>query len=155
MMTVQGLETLHRSTEDLPWVPFTPYSEDFKVKLLKVDPATGQIIALLSAPAGTSLGVHNHFGTVLVYTVRGAWRYAEHNWVSRTGDFVYETAGSQHTFFTEPGDDLLAFVVVEGALQFLDPEGKTIGIENWKTFLDRYYKYCEKKGLRTVDLMKL
>ena len=27
-----------------------------------------------------------------------------------------------------------------------------MGLENWKTFLDRYYRFCEENQLRPVDL---
>jgi quercetin dioxygenase-like cupin family protein len=152
MMKAEGLEPLYRSGNDLPWIPFTPYSETVTVKLLKVDPVTGQTVAMLRVPPGEGLGVHNHYGTVIAYTIRGKWRYAEHGWVSKAGDLVYETAGSQHTFLAEPGEAVEVFIVLEGALEFIDPEGRGIGLENWRTFLERYYKYCEAKGLPARDL---
>jgi len=61
---------------------------------------------------------------------------------------------SQHTFIAEPGDDVEAFIVLEVALQFLGPNGETVGIENWKTFLQRYCAYCERKGVEIVDLIR-
>ena len=87
-------------------------------------------------PGGEGLGVHNHHGTVIVYTVQGAWRYLEHEWTAKAGDFVDQTAGSQHTLIAEPGEDLVAFIVIEAVLEFLDPQGQSMGLENWKTFLD-------------------
>ena len=152
MMSVKGLAPFYRNSHDLPWIPFTPYSATVKLKLLKIDPVTGQVVALLQVPGGEGLGVHNHYGTVIVYTVQGAWRYLEHEWTAKAGDFVYETAGSQHTLIAEPGEDLVAFIVIEGALEFLDPQGQSMGLENWKTFLDRYYRFCEENQLRPVDL---
>jgi hypothetical protein len=152
MITVSARHPLYRDNRDLPWVPFTPYNPAVAVKLLKVDPVTGQTITMLRVPGGEGLGVHNHYGTVIVHTIQGAWRYLEHDWVSRAGDLVYESAGSQHTLQVEPGEDLIAFIIVEGALEFIDPEGKSLGLENWKTFLERYYRYCEEKKIRTKDL---
>ena len=152
MISVNAKSPLYRDSEKLPWVPFTPYNAAVGVKLLKVDPVTGQSVTLLRVPGGEGLGVHNHYGTVIVYTVQGAWRYLEHDWVSRAGDLVYETAGSQHTLQVEPGEDMLAFIIIEGALEFIDPQGKSLGLESWKTFLERYYRFCEKNGLRPMDL---
>ena len=154
MMSVKGLAPLYRNSHDLPWIPFTPYSASVKLKLLKIDPVTGQVIALLHVPGGEGLGVHNHHGTVIVYTVQGAWRYLEHEWTAKAGDFVYETAGSQHTLLAEPGEDLVAFIVIEGALEFLDPQGHSMGLENWRTLLDRYYRFCEESNIRPVDLSR-
>ena len=154
MLNVQALEPLYRAGNDLPWTPFTPYSETVTLKLLKVDPVTGQTVTMLRVPAGEGLGVHNHYGTVIVYTIRGKWRYAEHDWVSKAGDLVYETAGSRHTFLAERGEDVEALVILEGALEFIDPEGRGIGLENWRTFLARYYNYCKAKGLPTRDISR-
>ena len=153
-MRVQGLETLHRSAKSLPWVPFEPYNPKVLTKLLKVDPVSGQAVALLRVPGGENIGVHHHHGIVIVYTTRGAWRYLEHDWVSRAGDLVYETAGSQHTFVAEPGEDVEAFIIVEGALEFRGPNGELVGMENWKTFLQRCVDHCERKNLPIEDLTK-
>src|SRR5512135_3734519 len=103
MMSVKGLAPLYRNSHDLPWIPFTPYSTTVRLKLLQVNPVTGQVITMFHVPGGEGLGVHNHHGTVIVYTVQGAWRYLEHEWTAQAGDLVYETAGSQHTVLTEPG----------------------------------------------------
>jgi quercetin dioxygenase-like cupin family protein len=147
-------ETLHRSGADVPAVPFTPYSEDVTIKLLHVDPVSGQLCVILSAPGGTGLGMHKHYGSVVLYTIKGAWRYLEHDWVSRAGDFVYETAGSSHTFFVEPGETTEAFIIVEGALEFIDEQGNTIAIEDWRTMYQRYLDYCEQEGLEPVDVTR-
>ena len=157
MTTAQmtALETRHLDTDDLPDVPFTPYSEDVTIKLLRIDRASGQIVVILKAPPGASVGVHKHYGSVTLYTIKGAWRYLEHDWVAREGDFVFETAGSWHSFQTEPGEDLAVFVVVEGALEFLDEDGERIGIEDWQSMYRRYLDYCEEQGIEPVDVTEL
>ena len=154
MAAPTALETLHRSATDVPAVPFIPYSEDVLIKLLRVDPVSGQLCVILSAPGGTQLGTHRHYGSVVVYTMKGAWRYLEHDWVARAGDFVYETAGSSHTFVVEPGEETEAFIVVEGALEFLDEEGHTIANEDWRTMYGRYLDYCEQEGIEPVDMAR-
>lgn len=154
MIDVRTLPPLYRKGEDLPWIPFTPHSATVKVKLLKVDPVTGQAITMLKVPGGEGLGVHDHHGTVIVYTLQGAWRYLEHEWTARAGDLVYETAGSRHTFVAEPGEEVVAFVMIEGALEFIDPEGRSLGLESWKTFLERYYRFCDEHRLRPIDLTR-
>jgi quercetin dioxygenase-like cupin family protein len=154
MTVLTAYETLHRSGADVPAVPFTPYSEDVTIKLLRVDPVSGQVCVILSAPAGTGLGTHKHYGSVVVYTIKGAWRYLEHDWVSRAGDFVYETAGSSHTFVVEEGEPTEAFIIVEGALEFLDQGGSTLAIEDWRTIYQRYVDYCEQEGLEPIDVAR-
>ncbi len=154
MMSVKGLAPLYRNSHDLPWIPFTPYSTTVRLKLLQVNPVTGQVITMFHVPGGEGLGVHDHHGTVIVYTVQGAWRYLEHEWTAQAGDLVYETAGSQHTFLAEPGEDVVAFIVIEGALEFLDPQGHSMGLENWKTLLERYFRFCDENHLAPVDLSR-
>jgi hypothetical protein len=154
MAILTALDTLHRSGADVPAVPFTPYSEDVKIKLLRVDPVSGQLCVILSAPGGTVLGTHKHYGSVVLYTITGAWRYLEHDWVARAGDFVYETAGSSHTFVVEPGETTEAFIIVEGALEFIDEHGETIAIEDWRTMYQRYLDHCEREGLEPVDVTR-
>jgi hypothetical protein len=107
---------------------------------------------ILSAPGGTGLGVHKHYGSVILYTIKGAWRYLEHDWIARAGDFVYEPAGSSHTFQVEPGEPTEAFIIVEGALEFIDEDGNTIAIEDWRTVYQRYLDYCEEEGLDPIDV---
>ena len=150
MTALTAFETLFESGADAPEVPFTPYNEDVKIKLLRVDPVRGQMCLVLSAPGGTGLGVHKHYGYVIVYTLQGAWRYLEHEWVSRAGDFVYETAGSTHTFFAE--EDTSAVIVLEGALEFLDDEGNSLAIEDWQSMYRRYLDYCAAQGIDPPDL---
>ena len=153
MAVLTAYETAHRSGADLPAVPFVPYSDDVTLKLLSVDPVSGQICVILAAPGGTGLGIHKHYGSVIVYTIKGAWRYLEHDWVARAGDFVYETAGSSHTFVVEPEEDVEAFIVVEGALQFLDENGNSLAIEDWQSVHRRYLDYCAAQGIEPVDVM--
>jgi 2,4'-dihydroxyacetophenone dioxygenase len=150
MTALTALETLYESGAETPEVPFTPYNEDVKIKLLRVDPLRGQMCLVLSAPGGTGLGVHKHYGYVIVYTLRGAWRYLEHDWISRAGDFVYETAGSTHTFVAD--EDTEAFIVLEGALEFLDEDGNRLAIEDWQSMYRRYLDYCRAQGIEAPDL---
>ncbi|HVS40911.1 MAG TPA: 2,4'-dihydroxyacetophenone dioxygenase family protein [Candidatus Dormibacteraeota bacterium] len=137
---------------DLPWHPFTPYSEEVMLKILHLDLVRGETVLLLKAPGGTNLGVHNHYGRVLVYTVQGTWSYAEHDWTSRAGDFVYEVANSRHTFQAQPGEDVVVFIVLEGALAFLDENGNTVAVETAHTVAERYEAYCRANGIPAVDL---
>src|SRR3546814_2702565 len=96
-MYFKHVDTALIDSEALPWVPFEPYTPDAHVKLLKADPVRGEIIALLKVPASMELPRHHHTGTVIVYTLAGAWRYKEHEWIATPGTTVFETAASAHT----------------------------------------------------------
>ena len=149
---IHGYKPTHLADEGLPWHPFTPYSDEVMLKIFHVDPVRGEVIGMLKLPAGMSLATHNHYGRVLVYTVSGSWRYLEHDWISKPGDFVYEVAHAQHTPVAEPGEDVVIFFDLEGALEFLDENGDSVALETSKTFMDRYDSYCAEHGIEPVDL---
>jgi len=85
-------------------------------------------------------------------TLRGAWRYLEHDWISRTGDIVHETPGSVHTLVLVEESEV--FFVVEGALEYLDTEGRTLAHEDWRSMTHKYVDFCSKKGLDVVDISR-
>ncbi len=150
-----ALETRHLDTLALPEVPFLPYSEHVTIKLLRIDRASGQISVILKGPPGAHIGLHKHYGSVTLYTIKGAWRYLEHDWVAREGDFVFETASSSHTFVTEGEEMVEVFATVEGALEFLDEDGNPIGIEDWQSMYQRYLDYCQEQGIDPIDVTEL
>ncbi|WP_416826236.1 2,4'-dihydroxyacetophenone dioxygenase family protein [Ectobacillus polymachus] len=141
----------HVNPDDLPWVP---YFGDAQFKLLKVNPVTGQNITILKVPAGMQLPAHFHPGAVIVYTIKGAWRYIENDWISREGDLVYEPAGSKHTPQGLGDEDVITFNIVEGTLDYLGENGEIIARDNWESFLKRYHDYCAVEGIEPVDVTK-
>jgi quercetin dioxygenase-like cupin family protein len=34
---------------------------------------------------------------VHAFTLRGEWHYLEHDWIAKTGDYVFEPPGETHT----------------------------------------------------------
>ena len=150
-----ALETRHLDTSDLPEVPFIPYSEHVTIKLLRIDRASGQIAVILKGPPGARIGRHKHYGSVILYTISGAWRYLEHDWVARQGDFIFETASSSHTFVTEGEEMVEVFAIVEGALEFQDDDGNPIAIEDWQSMHQRYLDYCSEHGIEPTEVTEL
>lgn len=139
-------------SDDREWHPFTPYSNEILLKQLHIDYARGQTIFLMKAPAGSALGRHVHYGSVYVYTAAGSWQYPEHGWVATAGDFVLEAANSTHTFVANPGEDVLLFIILEGALEFFAEDGSSLPLETSKTFAARYEAHCAKHGIKPRDL---
>lgn len=150
-MFYEQVGVTHQSAGSIPWVPWE-IGEGVFLKLFKVDPIHGLMVLMLKAPGGIGLGRHRHTGFVQLYTVQGAWKYNEHDWTARKGDVVYETADSIHSFVTEPGEDVIAFVVLNGSLEFLDDKNNVLWSENWRTALTRQRKYCTEKGLPCPDV---
>ena len=103
----------------MPWVPFTPYSDEVDLKYFKIEPIHGEIVVAMRFPPGLRLPTHYHTGTVIGHTMRGAWRYLEHDWVSEAGDTVYETAASSHTPESVGEENAEVFFVIVGELLFL------------------------------------
>lgn len=150
-----AFETRHLDTSELPEVPFIPYSEHVTIKLLRIDRASGQLCVILKGPPGAHIGKHKHYGSVTLYTIKGAWRYLEHDWVARQGDFIFETASSSHTFVTEGDEMVEVFAIVEGALEFLDEDDNSVGIEDWQSMYRRYLDYCGEQGIEPRDVTEL
>lgn len=138
--------------ESLPWHPLLPYADDVMIKLLKVNPLSGEWITLLKSPAHVQLPRHHHSGTVIVYTVAGRWRYLEHDWVAGPGSLVYEVAGSRHTPAVVGEDEVLTLNIVQGDWNLMSDDDQVLAIENWKTVLKRYTDHCATHGLEPVDV---
>ena len=152
MTVVNDIETQNVKGAEIPWVPFTPYSDEVFLKYFRIDPVRGEILVSMRFPAGATLPKHYHTGIVIGHTLRGAWRYLEHNWVSEAGDTVYETAASSHTPQSVGDEDAEVFFLVVGELEFVDDDGNILARENWRTSLERYNAYCDANGIAARDL---
>ncbi len=154
MMNFENIDTGVIADGDLPWTPFAPYSDVVEVKLIKADPVRGETITFLKAPLNTTLPKHHHGGTVIVYTVSGAWKYIEHDWIATPGSVVYETAGTSHTPITLPGhgDEIITLNITMGDLLYSDDAGNIVAIENWRSAVKRYLDYCAANGLEPRDV---
>jgi quercetin dioxygenase-like cupin family protein len=146
------VETKNVKAADLPWVPFTPYRDDVFLKYYRIDPVRGEILVSMKFPPGIVLPTHYHTGIVIGHTVRGAWRYVEHDWVSEAGDTVFETAGSAHTPQAVGDVESEAWFLIVGELEFVDADGNLLARENWKTSLQRYHDFCTANGVEAQDL---
>ena len=146
---INAFDALHIPANDTPWFPYGPGG--CEVQLIQADPTTGHWIVKLRGPGG-NLGIHRHYGSVLALTLHGAWRYLEHDWISRTGDIVHETPGSVHTLVLVEESEV--FFVVEGALEYLDTGGRTLAHEDWRSMTHKYVDFCTKKGFDIVDISR-
>ena len=152
-MNYEHVNTSCIDVERLPWIPFAPYSDEVLLKYVKLDPVRGEVIALLKSPPGLQMPRHHHSGTVIVHTLAGKWKYVEHDWVAGPGSVVFETASSEHTPEALPdGGEVVTLNIVMGELAYLDDKNQVIAIENWKTALGRYLKYCSDHGIDAEDV---
>ncbi|KMQ80502.1 2,4'-dihydroxyacetophenone dioxygenase [Candidatus Burkholderia pumila] len=155
-MLFEHIQTACLNDADLPWMPFTPYSDRVLIKYFKLDPIRGETIALLKAPSKGQMPRHRHTGTVIVYTVQGRWKYREHEWIAEQGSIVYETAGSSHTpeaVAPLPGEeDIVTLNIIQGELLFVDDIGKILAAEDWRSGWERYSAFCQANGIKPKDL---
>jgi 2,4'-dihydroxyacetophenone dioxygenase len=80
--------------------------------------------------------------------LKGRWRYLEHDWVAEEGGFVYEPPGEVHTLIVDPPTkEMITFFNVNGAMVYVDEEGKTIGYEDVHTKIEMCREHYEKVGL--------
>jgi quercetin dioxygenase-like cupin family protein len=134
----------------LPWFPFL--SEGIHLKLLRVNPSTGEMVLVIRVQPGAGLGTHYHHGVVVAYTISGRWRYRDADWVAGPGDAIIEPAGSTRAFETVGEEAAESFVHLTGALEFRDEAGKTLCIENAETLHGRYLAHCALHGIEPVDV---
>ena len=135
------------------WVP---YAEGVWFQPCQFNVTSGGFSVLLKGLPGARIGVHYHVGTVRGYTIKGHWRYLEHDWVAKPGTFIYEPAGEAHTLvITEDSPEpALIFFAVEGALVYLDKpvDGSLAAYEDGFSLLEHCRNYYREAGL---DVEKL
>lgn len=151
-MNYEQISTSYVDAESYPWFPFSPYSDVVMLKALKVEPVSGTFITLLKAPAGIQLPKHHHCGTVIVYTIKGKWRYLEHDWVAVPGSVVYETAASVHTPVAVGDEEIITLNIQVGDSLYMDDKDNILAVENWKSLLARYTGFCKARGMTPVDI---
>lgn len=142
--------------DDSLWIP---YADGVAFQPCSFDLTAGAYSLVLKAMPGASLGVHYHVGQVYGFTIKGRWRYLEHDWIAKPGTFIYEPAGEAHTLtiLEDLPDPALIFFVIHGALVYLDkPEGGSFATyEDAFSALEFCREYYLKAGLDVRRLEKL
>jgi 2,4'-dihydroxyacetophenone dioxygenase len=158
-----GLDRDHRSRDhfitniDLEneklWVP---YAEGVWFQPCHFNVTTGGFSVVLKGLPGSMIGTHYHVGTVHGYTLRGHWRYLEHDWVAKPGTFIYEPAGEAHTLVItdDSPEPMVTLFVVGGGLIYLDKpvNGGFAAYEDGFSLLELSRKHYRQAGL---DLRQL
>jgi 2,4'-dihydroxyacetophenone dioxygenase len=140
---------VHVGADDLPWVDI---GDGSLLKVLQVKEEEGLWIVQNVFQAGYEVQTHRHTGPVWGYTVSGAWKYKEYEYVNRAGSFLYEPAGSVHTLQCVENDTLVWFHMY-GANLNLDAEGNVESVIDGAGALAAYYALCEAQGLPRPDVL--
>jgi len=136
-------EAIHIGRDDLPFVDIGGGN---KLKVLMVDEGQGLWIVENIFQAGFEVLTHKHTGPVYGYTVSGAWKYKEYDYVNRAGSFLFEPAGSIHTLTCIENDTQVWFQMY-GCNLNLDADGNIESISDGAGSLAAYYALCEAQGL--------
>ena len=91
---------------------------------------------------------HKHTGPVYGYTMSGAWKYKEYDYVNRAGSFLFEPAGSVHTLHCIE-DDTHVWFQMYGCNLNLDDDGNIVSVSDGAGSLAAYYALCESRGSAT------
>ena len=103
---------------------------------------------LLKVTKSGVLSRHRHPQPVHGFVLKGSWRYLEHDWVASEGGYVYEAPGETHTLVVDEGvEEMITLFQVNGAMIYVDPEGKVQGYEDVFTKIDMCKAHFESVGL--------
>jgi hypothetical protein len=93
-------------------------------------------------------------------TLRGSWRYVEHDWHAKPGTYVFEPPGETHTLVVDEGcDEMVALFHVTGSLLYVsgggvedgdgeeEEEDVVTGYDDVFTKLEKARRWYESCGL--------
>jgi len=126
------------------WVPQAP---DVWFRPLFLDTVGGAWFNLLRVRRSGILSRHRHPGPVYGYVVKGEWHYLEHDFVATPGKFLFEPPGETHTLVVDSADEMITMFNVNGAMIYVDEEGKAIGYEDVFTKIEMCIRHYESVGL--------
>jgi 2,4'-dihydroxyacetophenone dioxygenase len=149
-MTVRVVtDAEHRGATELPFVEIGGGN---KLKVIQVDVAAGLWIVENIFQTGYAVQTHRHTGPVYAYTVSGAWKYREYDFVNRAGSFLFEPAGSVHTLECIE-DGTRVWFQMYGVNLNLDAEGNIDSVVDGAGALQAYYALCAAQGLPRPDVL--
>ena len=150
MTTTQHHPTaVHIGADELP---FAPVPDGTMLKVLQVREREGLWIIQTIFPAGYEVQTHRHTGPVWGYTVSGAWKYKEYDYVNRAGSFLHEPANSVHTLQAVE-DDTNVWFHMYGANLNLDADGNVESVTDGASALAGYYALCELAGIPRPNVL--
>jgi hypothetical protein len=80
------------------------------------------------------------------YTLQGAWKYKEYDYVNRAGSFLFEPAGSVHTLECIENDTVAWFHMCGSNLN-LNSDGEIVSVTDGVGALEAYLELCSAQGL--------
>lgn len=150
MTTTETIPTaVHIGADELPFVEI---GDGSKMKVIQVKPEEGLWIVENIFQAGFQVQTHRHTGPVYAYTVSGAWKYAEYDYVNRAGSFLYEPAGSIHTLVPVE-DGTQVWFQMYGCNLNLDADGNVESVTDGAGTLAAYEALCQAQGFPRPNVL--
>ena len=142
---------IHLGEDDIPWVQ----AGDLELKVVQVKINEGLWVVRNRFQPGVVVQKHKHTGPVYAFTLSGAWKYAESEYVNRAGSYLYEPAGSVHTL-TVPEDNTEVtdvWFAIYGANLNLDDDDNVESITDAAGVYAGYMAMCESQGLGRPNVL--
>ena len=127
------------------WVPV---DDNVWFRPLCLSASNGYWMNLLRVRRAGVLSRHRHPQPVHGYVIKGSWRYLEHPWAATEGGYVYEAPGETHTLVVDEGvSEMITLFQVNGAMIYVDPDGKNTGYDDVFTRIAKCRAHYEQVGL--------
>ena len=127
------------------WVP---QQENVSFRPLCLSASRGYWMNLLRVRKSGVLSRHRHPQPVHGLVLKGSWHYLEHDWTATEGAYVYEAPGETHTLVVEADvPEMITFFQVNGAMIYVDPDGRVLGYEDVFTKIDLCRRHFKSVGL--------
>ncbi|MDP2119269.1 MAG: 2,4'-dihydroxyacetophenone dioxygenase family protein [Hoeflea sp.] len=139
--------------DEREWVP---QAEGVWFKPLVLCVSQGYYVNLLRVRNSGVLSRHRHAGPVHAITLRGRWRYLEHDWEAVPLSYAFEPAGETHTLVVpDDVEEMITLFHVTGGYVYVDPQGNAMGYEDVFTKLATARAYHATSGLGEDHIMKV
>lgn len=130
--------------EEWEWVP---QGEGVTFRPLLMNVTHGYFISLLRVRRAGVLSRHRHAGPVHAVTLKGRWRYLEHDWEATPLSYVFEPPGETHTLVVpEDVEEMITFFNVTGGYVYVDTKGEALGYEDVYTKIEAARAHYEAMG---------
>lgn len=124
----------------LPWQPIFP---GFTLQALRATRDGDARALILKLEPGTLIPRHRHTGDVHAYNLSGQRLLVETNEIVGPGGYVYEPAGNVDSWMAVGDEPCVVFVVAQGAVEYLDDEGRVLRRSTTSSTGEAYRTFCK------------
>jgi len=148
---VVHVSTLLQSTISVDAIPWVPLSAGKSFKPLRFQRGDRGFVELLRLEPGAAIARHRHSGDVHAYNLQG-WRELDSGERIGPGDYVYEAAGNIDAWRVIGSEPLVVLVIVAGAIEYLDAEGRVSQRYSASTLRGIYERHCMANAIAILNL---